>query len=292
MKWAQWAAVVVVPVGLTLLAGLKDPWGVGFPVALLAAVGAVVAGLVLTRRCSSIREKLGGVVRRKVWWIFVLTAVASGVMCEVYLEDQKLLQEKELPIENAKPWQRGLVVRVYWSETVSEEMRKGLGYTVRSLGYSHVEVNSADEANFKVWIGSWKEGCKWPPAEGFSVLEEEPDERGSETGAVHICRMRAPLRWNRLSDYALMAHETAHVMAAQEHIGEGLMAKGGGDGSKSFNEMEIQAMCAKVNALPEPVRPTGKSPAAHTGMVDQQKGQVVPACGSEELRPMTPGGGD
>ena len=233
-----------------------------------------------------------GLLRRRAWLIFVVTAVGTGGMCVVYVEDRERLQEKEVPIENARAWQRGLVARVYWSEPVSGEMRKGFADTVRLLGYNYVDVDSVGEANFRIWIDSWKDYCRWPSSEGFAVPDPEPGERGSQTGAVHICRMRAPLNWNRLSDYALIKHEVAHVIAAQEHIGSGLMAEGGGGGSESFNEMEIQAMCDKINALPEPLRPVGRSVEGRTQPGSQQEGQMVSVCGSEELRPMRAGGGD
>ena len=278
MKWVRQSATVLVPIVFAALAAFIDPYNVGALIVVIAIFGVAIATWVYVRRHPQIAEVLSGLWRQRIWLIFLLTAVATGGICGLYVEHKGRLQEKERPIEDAMPWERGLVARVYFSKPVSKEMREGFAYTMGLLGYSYVEVDTSSEANLRIWIDSWEGHCKWPPTEGFAVLDLEPSEGGSDIGDIHICRIRAPLKWNRLSDYALMAHETAHVIAAQEHIGDGLMGEGGGDGSESFNETEVQAMCAKVNSLPQPIRSKGWSGEGRIETTDRLEGPVSSAC--------------
>ena len=122
-------------------------------------------------------------------------------------------------------------------------------------GFTYESVESMEDANLRIWIDSWTHLCKWPTNKGFANLEPDPGPDGSRSGDIHICKFTTPQPLaRRMTSRSLIAHETAHIFAAQEHTGSGLMANAGGDGSPWFNQDEIRKMCDKINESHEAAR--------------------------------------
>ena len=207
-----------------------------------------------------------------------------------YIEHKQRIEERLMPIEDARPWPEGLTARVYWNKDPSEEIRKGFSDTVKLLGFNYVDVESIKEANLRIWLNSWEYHCKWPAIEGFVSLDPNPGHLGSQVGDLHICKITTPYTWHRLTEYSLMAHETAHLLAAQEHIGKGLMAEGGGDGSRWFNDTEVKTMCGKIDSFHKSVRSTPNGPSNKSRQKTREDASVEQACGAGALRPqLAPG---
>ena len=134
-------------------------------------------------------------------------------------------------------------------------MENGFGETAETLGFSYERAQSIHDANFRIWFDSWAYGCKWLTAYGFSSLDATPSTFGSQTGDIYICKFTTPLTGRRPSDYSLMAHEAAHIFAAQPHFGNGLMMEGGGNGADRFTEKEVDTMCNKIAAFHSSIEP-------------------------------------
>ena len=146
-----------------------------------------------------------------------------------------------------EPWRKELTVKAYWHKPVSQVAYDGLADTIKVLGYQYEVAGTHDEANLHIWPASWSQLCKWPSTLAFASLDPNPSSAGSKTGDIHICRFTTPFKTHPLSDYSLVAHEAAHILAAQPHFGEGLMAEAGGNGAPWFTQEEIRAMCDKIN---------------------------------------------
>ena len=176
---------------------------------------------------------------------------------------------------------------MYWNEQPSDGMEGGFADTVKLLGFKYENVESAEEANIRMWLNSWAYHCKWLNAAGFVSLDPNPSSYGSETGDIYICRFTTPFKHHPTTDYSTMAHETAHLLAAQWHFGNGLMGEGGGDGSPWFSEIEIQVMCDKIKAYHESVRAAGNNSNGQSAGGTLEGDMATHPCGSEELRPQT-----
>ena len=178
-----------------------------------------------------------------------------------------------------EPWREDLTVRAYWHKPASQDAHSGLADTVRILGFEHETVETLAEANLHVWPDSWAQSCKWPSTIAFASLDPNPSSKGSQTGDIHICRFTTPFKKHPSSDYSIVAHEAAHILAAQLHFGEGLMAEAGGNGSPWFTQEEIRAMCDKINDFHRSVEIAEPSPTGQDGPMAYDKSTGNTSCG-------------
>ena len=157
--------------------------------------------------------------------------------------------------KDGQPWRRDLAARVWWGKAPSQEMENGFVYTAQTLGFSYERVQSIQDANFRIWFDSWAYQCKWLTTYAFVSLDPNPSTFGGQTGDISICKLTIQLTRRRPSDYSLMAHEAAHIFAAQPHFGNGLMGQGGGNGTDRFTDKEVETMRNKINASHSSIGP-------------------------------------
>ena len=234
-----------------LLSILTSPRDVGIAIAFVFTIVMISIAIV---RHSNITRLVSRIWNHPIWLVIPLIALSSGATCKLYVEHNQQIEEKLTAPEEGIPWREGLVARVYWNKPPSPEMRKGFGDTVRLLGFSYEDVDSLEEANIRIWPDSWRYHCKWPTNEGFASLDPNPSSLGSQNGDIYTCKFTTPIKFHATTDYSTMAHETAHIFAAQVHYGNGLMGIGGGDGARWFNDEEIEMMCENINSLHESVK--------------------------------------
>lgn len=209
---------------------------------------AVVSLVIKYRRNPTLIPKfIKRIWNRPTYLCLITLALLTVVTGAALLKHSEHVEEVTTTPEEGTPWQEGITVRVYWDERISEEARRGLADTVKVLGFQYENVQTRDEANLHVWPESWATKCKWPSTKAFVSLDRSPDAQGSQWGEIHICGFKNPILKGKLNDYSIMAHETAHILAAQPHFGEGLMAEAGGNGAHWFTEDEIKSMCEKIS---------------------------------------------
>ena len=138
---------------------------------------------------------------------------------------------------------------MWWDGEPTTDMEMGLAHTAEIFDLQYERVQSINDANFRVWLDSWAYKCKWPTTHAFVSLDPEPSTCGSQTGDIYICRFPSPLTPRSLPDYAVFAHESAHIFAAQPHFGEGLMGPHGGKHSTQFAYHEIEVMRDRIGAF-------------------------------------------
>ena len=174
---------------------------------------------------------------------------------------------------------------MWWEIAPSQGMENGFVETAETLGFSHERAQSIHDANFRIWFDSWAYGCKWLTAYGFASLDATPSTFGSQTDDIYICKFTTPLTGRRPSDDSLMAHEAAHIFAAQPHVGNGLMAHGGGNGADQFTETEVESMRNKINAFHSSIErkrslkgrstDTTKAPTADAIRLDRRNSHTI-----------------
>ena len=148
---------------------------------------------------------------------------------------------------DGQPWRDALPAPVWWQTPPSQEMENGLSNTARLLGVQYKRVQSVHDANLRVWADSWAYKCKWITSHAFISLDSTPSPCGGQTGDIYFCRLTTPITVRKLSDYSIIAHEAAHIFAAQPHFGDGLMAKGGGKHAQWFTDEEVRTMRTRIN---------------------------------------------
>ena len=155
--------------------------------------------------------------------------------------------------EQSQPWRKGLTANVYWDKAPSEETRAGFERTAILLDVRFEHVSEGDEANIRIWPDTETRGyCKLGTIAGFVSRDPITEDEGLESGDIYLCRWLWRPDKPHLTDYSLMAHETAHLLAGVgHHPGGGLMAEMGGDRSQWFSEEEIRWMCDRINTLSE-----------------------------------------
>lgn len=193
---------------------------------------------------------------RPILVAMLVPSVLLTVTCGLRLADNQIIASKTTQLKDSSPWREDLPLKVHWNKRPSEEHEDGFIDTANVLGFNYEKVYSIEDANIRIRLGSWRDSCKWMKVEGFASPDPNPSQQGAQTGGIDICQFTTPFKDNQLTDYSIMAHETAHVLAAQPHFGNGLMAEGGGDGSPWFSEYEIKTMLDKINAFHESVRST------------------------------------
>ena len=277
--------MAIAAIGFTALSVFTDPFNMGLLITIIAITATLVTIVIFRKRHPNASGWLSALWSSPIWLVFPLIAIATGGTCKFYIEHKQQIEERLMPIEDARPWQEGLTARVHWNKQPSDEIRKGFSDTFRLLGFNYVVVESIKEANLRIWLNSWEYHCKWPATEGFASLDPSPGNLGSQVGDIHICKITTPYTWDRLPGYSLMAHETAHLLAAQEHIGNGLMAEGGGDGSRWFNDTEIQTMCDNIDSFHQSVRSAPSVPNDWFHQTDGEDASAQQPCGTGGLRP-------
>ena len=236
------------------------------PIGGIVAAVLVLAVLVLSKAIR--RHPVGVGLRtwvRPVLIAMLIPSVLLTLTCGARVADQVLTAGKTTLPEDSKVWREDLSLKVYWSKPPSEELKDGFSDTVEVLGFNYENADSVEDANIRIWLDSWSRSCKWMKTAGFVSPDPDPSEQGAQTGEIHICKFTTPFKDHPLiDDYSTMAHETAHLLAAQPHFGTGLMAKGGGDGSPRLSKAEIKTMRHRIDTFHNSVRPTRPSPPLPT----------------------------
>ena len=207
--------------------------------------------------------------------ITVLTII-TGVTVGIHAKH--LTKVRTIPADG-QPWREDLTVKVYWHKPASRDAHNGLTDAVKVLGFQYEIVATEDEANLHVWPDSWAQLCKWPSTLAFASLDPTPSSKGSQTGDIHICRFTTPFKKHPSSDYSIVAHEAAHILAAQAHFGEGLMAEGGGNGAPWFTQEEIRAMCDKINDFHRSAEIAEQDPTGQNGPMASVNSTGNTSCG-------------
>ena len=281
-KIVVWLAVSLAVAGIAVLLSIDVVAFFLWPLVLLTIFFMVFfpKGRYLLRRYL-LRSSLLFLWRCLVLRVFALVIFLCFMTSSLYLVHSYQLSGKLTKPEQGRPWREGLVARVYWDEPPSQGMQSGFADTVKVLGFNYENVEGVEEANVRIWPDSWAYLCKWGRIEGFASLDPNPSIYGGETGDIYTCRFTSPFKDRPFTDYSVMAHETAHLLAAQPHFGSGLMGEGGGHGAFRFNETEIQIMCNRVRSFHQSVRaPIGDSSSRMvTGPLEGEKGSFQ--CGSQ-----------
>ena len=267
-------AVLVAAICLNILAILwtGDPrmtW-------IIAFLGVTVTVIVLCVRNEwrQLPVKIHGAWKNPCFftWLTIVVAIPTLIGVPVALHMFHISANTTGP-EEGKPWHEGLAVRVWWQNPPNQEMENGLVDTARTLGVSYERVPSVDHANLRIWFNSWAHSCKWLNTYAFVSLAPNPSSCGGHTADIYLCRFTTPFKDGQLSNRTIIAHEAAHIFAAQSHFGDGLMAEGGGTYAHWFTDEEIQSMRDRVNRFrasldPEcadpPARPKQKSVMQNT----------------------------
>ena len=281
-KGLELLAALAITTGVVFLAIFTSPNHIGLAIAFVFTIVMVFIAIV---RHSNLTRLASNSWNHPIWLVIPLIAVFTGSTCWLYVEHDQQIAGKITTPEEGIPWREGLVARVFWDKPPSQGMRNGFADTVRMLGFSYEGVDFVEEANIRIWTDSWKFHCKWPTTEGFVSLDPNPSDGGSQTGDIHLCKITTPIKFHPTSDYSTVAHETAHIFAAQVHFGNGLMGEGGGDGSPCFNETEIETMRKNINDFHESVRKANDNSNGQPFKSALEDGLAKPPCGSEELRP-------
>ena len=263
--------------------------------AILILIGAITLGallvlpfLILEAICAyhakDQKEATKTTIRVFLHWavrpVTMITIFYAATSLLFWVHAYKIAGELTTP-EEGEPWREGLTVRVYWNKPPTKGMENGIADTAEILGFSHEKVDSLEDANIRIWPDSWEYMCKWTTSAGFASLDPNPGALGSQTGDIHICKFTSPIKDHPITDYSTVAHETAHILAAQGHFGDGLMGVGGGNGSSWFNEMEIQKMCDKINEYHESVRTKKESLNGQTRQSILEHDIGSPPCGGK-----------
>ena len=180
--------------------------------------------------------------------------------------------------EQSQPWKESLTATVYWGEEPSQQAKAGFEKTAALLGVAFRYVEEEKEANLRIWPDTKiKYLCKLGETAGFASPSPITGDQGLESGDIHICRWTLPSDMPRPSEYALMAHEAAHLLAAVgHHSGKGLMVKGGG-GFQWFTDEEIHCMLNRIRAFREEAQQEAKM-GEESPLATSSEEQVTTDC--------------
>ena len=183
---------------------------------------------------------------------FLIPGIAITTMAIASGFEQERVTETLISPEHSQPWKEGLTANVYWDKKPSLETRAGFEDTAKLLGVQFRHVSEVDEGNIRIWLDTKINGyCKLGTVAGFVSPTPIRGNKGQESGDIYLCRWTMRPDKFYQTDYSVMAHETAHLLAAVGHFGEGLMAPKGGDGSQWFSEEEIEHMCDRIKNFRE-----------------------------------------
>ena len=202
-------------------------------------------------------------MRPATFFLFATLVAMPSVIGATYgLHAKLLIAPNTGSIHEGKPWRQDLPAEVWWSKPPSRELEEGLTDTTAMFGIAYQRVQSPQDANLRVWIDSWAYGCKWLTSSAFASLETPPSSCGGQQGDIYLCTFDNPSTERRIPKRSIIAHEAAHIFAAQPHFGDGLMAEGGGKYATWFTEEETRAMLAKVETFRREAGPECVSPAS------------------------------
>ncbi|MDE2787387.1 MAG: hypothetical protein OXL37_12085 [Chloroflexota bacterium] len=183
--------------------------------------------------------------------VAMLVAISTLATIDTLIVFQHTIRPHE-----AKPWQENLAVKALWKIKPSAEAEEAVQQTATLLGFRYERVWSENDANLKILGNSFAFQCRWLALAGIARLESDPSQCGSKQGEVHLCKWRSLLAKKSPPENAVLAHEMAHILAAQEHFGDGLMGAGGGTlGKTEFSEDEISTMRERIKEFHEAVPP-------------------------------------
>ena len=203
------------------------------------------------RRVGHASVELGRIIKPTLGKIGAFgLAIPVVAFVLVYCGEEYRISRVYISPEKSEPWKEGLTAKVYWGEEPSEQAKAGFEMTAALLGVAFRYVEEENEANLRIWPDTKiKYLCKLGETAGFASPSPITGDRGLESGDIHICRWTLPSKVPPPSDHALMAHETAHLLAGVgHHTGEGLMVKGGG-GFHWFTDEEIHCMLNRIRAF-------------------------------------------
>ena len=204
--------------------------------------------LLTTKRWNRIPATIRGAWKNPYVFSILAALVAIPLLIGVPVAfHQKYVTANTTLPEEGHPWRQGLPARVWWQEPPTQELETGLAEAAKELGIAYERIESVDLANLRVWLNSWTYKCKWLSAHAFVSLDPSPSACGAQTGDIYLCRYTTPFADREISDRAVIAHEAAHIFAAQPHFGDGLMAEGGGTYAHWFTDEELQAMRAQIS---------------------------------------------
>ncbi len=242
------AAILVAAISLNILAILW--FGAPQITWFIAGFGIIVTAVVL--RATKRWKRFPGTIRG-TWknpylfsYLAIVVAVPTLIGVPVAFHQKHVTANTTIP-EEGRPWREGLPARVWWQESPTQEMESGLVDAAKALGINYERVQSVNQANLRVWLGSWAYKCKWLAAYAFVSLEPRPSACGGQTGDIYVCRYKTPFADRHISDRAVIAHEAGHIFAAQPHFGDGLMAEGGGTYAYWFTDEELEAMRTRIS---------------------------------------------
>ena len=159
--------------------------------------------------------------------------LAAGLLVYFVVDSLPLRRDDHPPRhgDDFHPWMEHHQAVVYWDAGHTAAMRAGFESTAELLGVDFRHTDDIDEANLRVWIDRRRFkygglGGVWGRAQ-----EEWPSTpHGIEAGDIYLFPTSWGLRRfcpvDRINDYSLMAHETAHLLAGVGHFGAGLMVAG------------------------------------------------------------------
>ena len=201
-------------------------------------------------------------MRPAMFFLFTaLVAIPSVIGATYILHQELLIAPKTGSTHEAKPWRQNLPAQVWWSKPPSPELEQGLIDTATIFRIPHQRVQSPQDANLRVHVDSWAYGCKWLTPLAFASPETPANSCGGQQGDICLCAFDNPSTARRIPKRSIIAHEAAHIFAAQPHFGDGLMAEGGGKYATWFTEEETRAMLTKVETFRREAGPECVSPA-------------------------------
>ena len=229
----------------------------------IAGLGIIITVIVLhmKKRWNRIPTTIRGAWKNPYVFscLAIVVAIPTLIGAPVALHQKHVTANTTSP-EEGLPWREGLPARVWWQNPPTQEMESGLTDTAKEFGITYEPVQFFDNANLRVWAGSWAYSCKWLNAYAFVSLDPNPSAYGSQTGDIYVCRYSTPFKDRQLSERTIIAHEVGHIFAGQPHFGNGLMALGGGTYADWFTDEEIEVMRSKIKEFRASIKPEYADP--------------------------------
>ena len=231
----------------------------------------VLVGAISAARNAGLLRAARYLWKNPICFAFIaITILVPGFLSIMSMFHASHIAANVVSPEATQPWKQELTVRVWWQKTPSLEMQSGLADTARILGFTYEPAQSIHDANLRVWIDSWAYNCKWLTPYAFAAPDPRPSGCGSQTGDIHVCWFKSPFAGRKFSERSVIAHETAHILAAQPHFGDGLIPKGRGEYATWFTGEELDKMRSRISAFRTEVSPRcSAATGQHRGIEEQ-----------------------